>query len=136
MTRGWEWCGTWTRGIPKQLRSRRRWALKCRCSRDNERFAGHNTEALANSLLITGASQLLTLRGSGPRRGNSLSKLGLIEDGALLVRDGLIAAVGTRAEVEKLPEARAAERLYLGGRAGLSGFVDSQKHLVHAGGRG
>src|SRR5258708_11390629 len=116
MIRGWEWCGTWTRGIPKQLRSRRRWALKCRCSRDNERFAGHNTEALANSLLITGASQLLTLRGSGPRRGNSLSKLGLIEDGALLVRDGLIAAGGRRAEGVKLAGGRGGAKSDLCGR--------------------
>jgi len=90
---------------------------------------------LANSLLITGASQLLTLRGSGPRRGDSLSKLGLIEDGAVLVRDGLIAAVGTRAEVEKLPEAWAAEKLDLGGRVALPGFVDSHTHLIHAVGR-
>jgi imidazolonepropionase len=90
---------------------------------------------LANSLLITGASQLLTLRGSGPRRGDSLSKLGLIEDGALLVRDGLIAAVGTRAEVEKRPEAQAAEKLDFGGRVALPGFVDSHTHLVHAASR-
>jgi len=90
---------------------------------------------LANSLLITGASQLLTLRGSGPRRGDSLSKLGLIEDGAVLVRDGLIAAVGTRAEVKKLPEAWAAEKLDLGGRVALPGFVDSHTHLIHAVGR-
>jgi imidazolonepropionase len=87
---------------------------------------------LADSLLITGASQLLTLRGSSPRRGSSLSNLELIEDGAVLVRDGAIAAVGTRAEVEKLPEARAAERLDLGGRVALPGFVDSHTHLVHA----
>jgi imidazolonepropionase len=91
--------------------------------------------ALADSLLITGASQLLTLRGRGPRRGDSLSNLGLIEDGALLVRDGLIAAVGTRAIVEKLPEARAAEKIDLGGRVALPGFVDSHTHLVHAASR-
>jgi imidazolonepropionase len=90
---------------------------------------------LANSLLITGASQLLTLRGSGPRRGDSLSNPGIIENGALLVRDGLIAAVGTRGEVEKLPEARAAEKLDLGGRVALPGFVDSHTHLVHAASR-
>jgi len=90
---------------------------------------------LADSLLITGASQLLTLRGSGPRRGDSLSKLGLIEDGALVVRDGLIAAVGTRAEVEKLPEARAAEKIDVGGRVAIPGFVDSHTHLVHAASR-
>jgi imidazolonepropionase len=90
---------------------------------------------LADSLLITGASQLLTLGGRGPRRGDSLSNLGIINDGALLVRDGLIAAVGTRAEVEALPEARAAEKLDLGGRAALPGFVDSHTHLIHAASR-
>jgi imidazolonepropionase len=90
---------------------------------------------LPSSLLITGVSQLLTLRGRGPRRGDSLSNLGLIEDGALLVRDGLIAAVGTRAEVEKLAEARAAEKLDLGRRVALPGFVDSHTHLIHAASR-
>ena len=86
-------------------------------------------------MFITGASQLLTLRGRGPRRGDSLSNLGLIKDGALLARDGLIAAVGKRAEVEALPEARAAEKLDLGGRVALPGFVDSHTHLVHAASR-
>jgi hypothetical protein len=33
---------------------------------------------LTSSLLITGASQLLTLRGRAPRRGNALSNLGLL----------------------------------------------------------
>ena len=87
------------------------------------------------SLLITGASQLVTLRGSGPRRGNSLSKLELIEDGALLVRDGAIAAVGTRAQVEGSAEARAVEKLDLGGHVALPGFVDSHTHLIHAASR-
>jgi imidazolonepropionase len=95
----------------------------------------HNTKALPDSLHITGASQLLTLRGRGPRRGNSLSNLSIIEDGALLVRDGVIAAVGTRAQVEAMPEARAAEKLDLGGRVALPGFVDSHTHLIHAAGR-
>ena len=90
---------------------------------------------MADSLLITGASQLVTLRGSGPRRGNSLSKLELIEDGALLVRDGAIAAVGTRAQVEGSAEARAVEKLDLGGHVALPGFVDSHTHLIHAASR-
>ena len=90
---------------------------------------------MADSLLITGASQLLTLGGRGARRGSSLSNLGLIEDGALLLRDGLIAAAGTRTEVEAQPEARAAEKLDLGGRLALPGFVDSHTHLIHAASR-
>ena len=95
----------------------------------------HNTKTLSQDLLLTGASQLLTLRGSGARRGNSLSNLALIADGAVLVRDGLIAGVGTRAEVERLTEARGVEKIDLGGRVTLPAFVDSHTHLVHAASR-
>ena len=87
---------------------------------------------MLDSLLITGASQLLTLRGRGPRRGNSLSNLGVIEDGALLVEDGRIAAVGKRPKIESLPAARSAVKLHVGGRVVLPGFVDSHTHLIHA----
>jgi len=78
---------------------------------------------------------LLTFRGSAARRGPSLSNIGVIRDGALLVRDGLIAAVDTRAKVETLPEARAAEKLDVGGRVVLPGFVDAHTHLIHAASR-
>jgi len=78
---------------------------------------------------------LLTLRGGAPRRGDSLSKLGVLADGAVLVRDGRIAAVGPRAQIEAHKEARQAEKLDVGGRAVLPGFVDSHTHLVHAANR-
>ena len=87
---------------------------------------------MSESLLSTGAAQLLTLRGEVPRRGCSLSKLGLVKDGALLVREGEILAVGPRAQVEKHAAARQAEKLDVGGRVVLPGFVDSHTHLIHA----
>jgi imidazolonepropionase len=90
---------------------------------------------LSDSLLITGASQLLTLRGGGPRRGTALSKLGVIEDGAVLVRDGLIVAADTRARIESRKDAPQAEKIDVGGRVILPGFVDSHTHLVHAASR-
>jgi imidazolonepropionase len=90
---------------------------------------------LSSSLLITGASQLLTLRGRAPRRGKALSNLGILKDGALLIRDGVIAAVGSRSEIEARPEARTAEKLDVGGRVVLPGFVDSHTHLIHAASR-
>jgi len=90
---------------------------------------------LSSSLLITGASQLLTLRGRGPRRGKALSDLGILANGVLLIRDGVIAAVGTSSKVEALPEARAAEKIDVGGRVVLPGFVDSHTHLIHAASR-
>ena len=78
---------------------------------------------------------MLTLRGRVPRRGKSLSDLGIVKHGALLIRDGVIAAVGARAEVESLPESRSAEKLDVGGRVVLPGFVDSHTHLIHAASR-
>jgi len=90
---------------------------------------------LSETQLITGASQLLTLRGRGPRRRNSLSNLGLIRDGALLVREGKILAAGARKMVERRPEAKRAEKLDVGRRVILPGFVDSHTHLIHAASR-
>jgi imidazolonepropionase len=81
-------------------------------------------------LLITGCSQLVTLRGPAPRRGRALRELGIIRDGAVLVRDGRIAAVGRRRDVVRLGAARRARRLDVGGRVVLPGFVDSHTHLV------
>jgi len=90
---------------------------------------------LDQNLLITGISQLLTLRGSSARRGASLSKLGIVRDGAVLVRDGRIAAVGTRRTVEARSESKKAEKLDIGGRVAFPGFVDSHTHLIHAASR-
>ena len=80
--------------------------------------------------LITGCSELLTLRGSVPRRGHGLRELGIIRDGAVLVHGDRIAAVGSRRRLEGLREARRAEKLDLGGRVVLPGFVDSHTHLI------
>ena len=90
---------------------------------------------MSDSLLITGASQLLTLRGRGARRGDALSQLGIVPDGAVLVSDGRIAAVGPTNMVEKLAAARKAEKVEVAGRVVLPGFVDSHTHLVHAASR-
>jgi imidazolonepropionase len=87
------------------------------------------------SLLLTGISQLLTLRGSAPRRGNSLSDLGIIKDAALLLSDGQIVSVGPRKKIESPAAARRSEKLDLGGRVVLPGFVDSHTHLIHAASR-
>ncbi len=58
-----------------------------------------------------------------------------MKDGAVLVREGRIAAVGARAQVEARKDAREAEKLDVGGRVVLPGFVDSHTHLIHAASR-
>lgn len=51
------------------------------------------------------------------------------------MRDGRIAAVGTRAHIEARKDAKQAERLDVGRRVVLPGFVDSHTHLIHAASR-
>ncbi len=81
--------------------------------------------------LVRGARQLLTLRGpSGPRRGADLRNLGLIQDGAVLIVDGLIEEVGPSRRVENLALAREATEIDASGRVVMPGFVDSHTHLV------
>jgi imidazolonepropionase len=88
-----------------------------------------------HSLAILNCAQLVTLAGPPrPRVGTELRELGVIPDGALLVRDGLIERVGTRAEIEPLIESGCtvadAQR-----RIMLPGFVDAHAHPVFAGTR-
>ena len=64
-----------------------------------------------------------------------MRNVGVVKDGAVLVRDGLVIAVGPRQKVEAHPLARAAERFDVGDRVVLPGFVDSHTHLIHAASR-
>jgi imidazolonepropionase len=63
-----------------------------------------------------------------------MRELSIIEDGAILVRDGYIDRVGKRAELEPLIDA-GTEVIDAGGRVVLPGFVDAHTHPVFAGNR-
>lgn len=52
-------------------------------------------------LYIRHASELVTCRGKAPRRGREMADIGLIEDGAVLLSDGRIEAVGTTKELDQ-----------------------------------
>ena len=81
-------------------------------------------------ILLRGAKQVLTLRGpSGVRRGAALNDLGIIEDGSVLIRDGIIAAVGSTRRLENLKEARTALEIPVNGRIVMPGFVDASLSL-------
>src|SRR5258708_722755 len=85
---------------------------------------------MVNRLLVRGARQLLTLNGPpGPRRGRSLQQLGMIRDGAALIENGIISAVGPGNRIENLAEARLATEINAAGRVVMPGFVDPQVDL-------
>ncbi|MGQ9494463.1 MAG: imidazolonepropionase [Anaerolineae bacterium] len=89
--------------------------------------------AIEVDLIVYGASQLLTLAGDGPRRGKTMSELGLIADGAIAIAHGRIVAIGTTSEVRSSYSALL--ELDAAGRVVLPGFVDAHTHLVFAGSR-
>jgi imidazolonepropionase len=88
---------------------------------------------MSGILLIRRAGQLLSLRGpAGPRRADALGDLGLIHDGALLIRDGSVAAAGPAEEIERLAAGeRDVTEIDAARRVVMPGFVDSHTHLVH-----
>jgi imidazolonepropionase len=72
----------------------------------------------------------LTLRGTGPRCGSALEELHAIQDGAILIRDGILVEVGPSRRVENLAEARDAIEINAAGRVVMPGFVDAHTHLA------
>jgi len=83
-------------------------------------------------MLIHSASQLITLEG-GPQRGSRLGELGIIENGAVLIRNGFIEEVGiTETLLNKYPNE---ERYDSEEKVVMPGFVDPHTHTVWAGDR-
>ena len=83
-------------------------------------------------MLIHSSSQLLTLAG-GPQRGHALGTLGIIENGAVVIRDEKILAVGTtdelRASYPNEPPLDASHCVI------MPGFVDPHTHVIWGGDR-
>ena len=83
-------------------------------------------------MLIHSSSQLLTLAG-GPQRGKSLGSLGIVENGAVVVRDEKILAVGTTEELKASypnePTLDASDCVL------MPGFVDPHTHIIWGGDR-
>src|SRR5574341_1187937 len=86
-------------------------------------------------LLIANASQVCVMPAheGGPQRGQRLGDMGLIEGGAVAIRDGQIAAAGLEGDLSARYEA--ATRLDAGGGVVLPGLVDPHTHLVWVGDR-
>ena len=83
--------------------------------------------------LFVHCRQLVTLTDgppTGPRRGAAMQPLGVVDDGAVAVKDGRVVAVGPTDRIAR--DYRAAEELDLSGYVVLPGFVDCHTHPVFA----
>jgi imidazolonepropionase len=80
-------------------------------------------------LLIINAKELLTL--AGPQRarcGKEMDDLGIIENGAVAVKDGVIIEIGTAAEITE--KYTADETIDASGKVVMPSFVDPHTHVV------
>jgi imidazolonepropionase len=83
-------------------------------------------------MLVHSASQLLTIAGA-PQRGRDLGRLGIVPDGAVLIRDSKIAVVGLTSELRQAYPHE--ETLDARGHVIMPGFVDPHTHLLWIGDR-
>ena len=94
-----------------------------------------SSEKESKTLAVVNCSQLMTLAGPArPRVGPELRELGIISNGGMFVRDGLIESVGSRDEIELLIDGDT-EVVDALGKVVLPGFVDAHTHPVFGGTR-
>lgn len=90
-------------------------------------------------IIILNASELVTVNNpdvEGPLTGKDMLNLGIIEDGAVAVSDGKIAAVGTTSDFKATFDLdKVGQVIDARGRCVIPGFVDPHTHLIFAGSR-
>ena len=84
-------------------------------------------------ILIRNASQVVTCSGFEAKKGKAMSDVGIIEDGAVAMSDGIITHVGPTEEVLRQVDVGDYLEVDASGRALLPGFVDSHTHFVFGG---
>ena len=77
-----------------------------------------------SKILIRNAAQIVTCHGDKARRGAEMSDLGVIEDGAVAMSDGVITHVGPTEEVLRNIHAEDYLEIRAENQAVLPGFVD------------
>ena len=90
------------------------------------------------NLIIKNAAELVTCSGFSAKKGDQMSDLKIIPDGAVVIKEGIIAAVGTTRDVfaeleENKADISGFDIIDAENRAVLPGFVDSHTHFVFGG---
>jgi len=88
-------------------------------------------------LVIDNASEIITVAGSNrkPRKGKGLRDVNLVEDGALIMKEGVVLDVGPRRTILASHDIEGAEIINASGMVVMPGLVDPHTHLIFAGSR-
>jgi len=85
------------------------------------------------NIIIKNASQLVTCSGFKAKRGKDMSDLHIINDGAVVIEQGIIRAVGKTGDtISDFDESRFSV-IDARGKAVLPGLVDSHTHFIFGG---
>ncbi len=85
------------------------------------------------NIIIKNATELVTVSGFEAKKGAEMNNLGIIEDGAIIVRDGIIQAVGKTDEILKDFDFSDYVVIDATDKTVMPGFVDSHTHFVFGG---
>ena len=86
-----------------------------------------------NKIMTKNAAELVTCSGFKAKHGKEMSELHIIEDGAVVVEDGIIKAVGKTEDILKKYDEKDFQAIDASNKAVLPGFVDSHTHFVFGG---
>jgi imidazolonepropionase len=85
------------------------------------------------NIIIKNASQLVTCSGFKAKRGEAMSDLQIINDGAVVIKQGIIRGVGKTRDTLSDVDESGFSVIDARGKAVLPGFVDSHTHFVFGG---
>jgi len=88
---------------------------------------------MKNNIMIKNAAELVTCSGFKAKQGKDMSELHIIEDGAVVIEEGIIKAVGKTEEILEKYDERDFQVIDASNKAVLPGFVDSHTHFVIGG---
>jgi imidazolonepropionase len=85
------------------------------------------------NIIIKNASQLVTCSGFSAKKGKGMSDLSVIENGTVIITNGIITCVGKDADCPPLSDFPGHTVVDATGKAVLPGFIDSHTHFIFGG---
>lgn len=88
---------------------------------------------LMGKIIIKNASELVTCKGNGPKHGKSMTDIGILHNGCVVIENDVILDVGTTENILNKYNQNDYKVIDASDKAVLPGFIDSHTHLIFGG---